>query len=331
MDTVAQRSGGAEALVDMCGLFYDRAGWEAYLLAFARRAPNYLWKFGHRFCAMASTDSKRFYAALETDAVSAVALLVESGGGLDQSADHYVASLEAQGVTHQVIHGCPWLDHSGRNVNGFIADLARRQPDRLSAWAGLSLERPQESAHFLYEAIQHLGMRGATLIPFWEGVPASAPALAPIYEGATELDVPVWIHVGNNFNSRVSLDVSHWRHIDAVAVAYPRLKIVMGHGGWPWVTEALSLCLRHPNVYLEFSSHRPAHMTKAGSGWEPLIHMAPAVKDKVLFGTSSWVSPKSIRELADEVATLPIDEATKRAWIGGNAVRILGLRAPVTS
>jgi hypothetical protein len=313
-------------IVDVCAVHYDLAGWEAYLLGFAREAPGYLEKFGPRFCSLAGAELSIYRARLQQDPERAVLYLLEQGGAFNTSFEAYAAALERQNVRHAILQGCPWSHRDGRSLNDYLAACARRSPDRFSAWAGLSLRDPPASARELRRCVSELRMRGATLIPFWENVAASDPSCKPIYDAACELDVPVWIHAGFSFNARVGLDVSHWRHIDAVASAYPRLRILLGHGAWPWIAEAVCLCLRHENVYLEFSTHRPALMTRAGSGWEPLLFQAAgAMRERVLFGSASWVSPKSVADLAQETRALPISPEVAALWLGGNAQRALGL------
>lgn len=316
----------ADGIVDVCGVHFDLAGWEAYLLAFAREAPSYLEKFGYRFCALANADLSKYQTCLEHSPECAVLYLLDQCGNLDRPFDEYAASLRQQGVLHTILQGCPWVDRNGRGVNDYIAACARRFPDQFSAWAGVSLRDPRSAARELRRCARELGMRGVTLIPFWEGVAASDPSCKPIYDTAVELDLPVWIHTGHNFSSRATLEVSHWRHVDIVASAYPQLRILLGHGGWPWIAEAIALCMRHQNVYLEFSSHRAAYMARAGSGWEALLfHARGAMRDRVLFGSSSWVASQSVEQLAAEVRALDIPAEVSAAWLSGNAINALSL------
>ncbi|MER6641795.1 hypothetical protein [Streptomyces anulatus] len=79
---------------------------------------------------------------------------------------------------------------------------------------------------------------------------------------------------------------------------------------------------RHPGVVLEFSSHRPRHMSKPGSGWEPLLHHA-----RVVFGTSTWVNPGPTGPPADEPAALPLPADVVAAWLSGNAEALVARAA----
>jgi len=313
-------------VIDVCGLHYDLAGWEAYLLGFARHAPGYLRKFGQRFCTIAGADPAVYAERLASDPEAAVAYIVDCGGGFDESFEAYATAIKAQGVTHQVLHGCPWTDRTGRGVNDYVAACAAAKPSLFSAWIGVPLSRPDDAVREIERGVRELGARGVTLIPFWEGVPASDPSCRPIFQAARDFGLPVWIHAGQNFNGAVTLDVSDCRNIDRVATEFPDLTLLIGHGGWPWLADAIAICQRHENVYLEFSSHRPAPMPRAGSCWEPLLFQAKtSMRDRVMFGTSAWVSPKSIAELADETRALPIPQDVSSLWLGGNAARALRL------
>ncbi len=45
------------------------------------------------------------------------------------------------------------------------------------------------------------------------------------------------------------------RYIDFVARDFPELKIVISHGGYPWVNEAIIVAQRNRNVYIELSEY----------------------------------------------------------------------------
>jgi hypothetical protein len=72
--------------------------------------------------------------------------------------------------------------------------------------------------------------------------------------------VPVYVHSGINWWVDTAYDIGHPRNIDALASAFPDLRIVALHAGWPWVSDMVMVAWRHPNVYLDISAHRPAHM-----------------------------------------------------------------------
>jgi len=318
-------SNESDVVVDVCGVHFDLAGWEAYLLSFAAHAPGYLRKFGARFCDIAGGDPAVYAERLAASSAAAAAYLIECGG-FHKPFEAYEAEVRAEAVSHQILHGWGHVGPGGRDPNRYVAECAHRAPDLFSAWAGVSLREPESAARQLESSVKELGHTGLSLTPFLDGVAASDPRCRPVFEKARELGLPVWLHTGQNFNNLASLDLSHIRHADRIAAAFPELVIILGHAGWPWMTEAVALCQRHDNVYVEFSSHRPAHMPQAGSGWAPmLLHAKGAMRRRVMFGSASWVSPKSIRQLAEETRGLPAPADVTRDWLGLNACRALNL------
>lgn len=296
-------------------------------MGFAARAPGYLRKFGARFCALAAADPDHYAERLEISPAAAVAYLVDCGG-FETSFDAYLSRMRAQGISHQILHGFGWPDRNGRDVNQYVASCAARAPDLFSAWAQVALADPAASARQLERCVKEWGMTGVSLIPFLDGVAISDARCLPVLHKAAELRLPIWVHGGQNFSNRVSLDVSDIRHIDRVAAQFPELVILIGHGGWPWIGDAVAICQRHDNIYLEFSSHRPQHMSRSGSGWEPMLANASAsMRGRVMFGTSGWVSPKSVAELAAETQRLPIAAVVAADWLAGNARGALNIGA----
>ncbi|MFI6503082.1 amidohydrolase family protein [Nonomuraea typhae] len=315
------------AVIDMAGVVLDAESWESYLSWFAADCPGYLRLFGRRFCSLAGVRHEAYQDALERGPAEVVRLLL-STGRLDVDIDRYVEELAGGGVTLQVIHGGMTPLRSGGLLNDRVAAFARRHPDRLHAWAGLSLRDEQAALKEMRRCVGDLGMRGVSVTHFTDAADPLSAASRAVYAEAEHLGVPVWIHAGHNLSPRVPVDHCAWRQLDAIARAHPDLVIVAGHGGWPWMMEMVSLCQRHPNLYLEFSTHRPAHMAAAGSGWEPLLaHGRATIRNKVLFGSVGWVHEMSAGELADEVRALPLDEGTVRRWLYGNAARVLGAAA----
>jgi predicted TIM-barrel fold metal-dependent hydrolase len=74
-----------------------------------------------------------------------------------------------------------------------------------------------------------------------------------------------------NWTTMRDSDLGHPRHLDVVAADFPELTIIVSHGGYPWVLEAVLLAWKHPRVYLELAAHRPKYFATPGTGWEPLL------------------------------------------------------------
>ena len=314
--------------VDMCGIVYDPECWEAYLGGFAEYAPGYLRMFASRFCRIAGADPREFTRRLDADPAGAVRwLCAHPGWALDL--DAYVQRLVTEGVAHQVIMGSMRPLRGGGVVNDRVAEFAARHPDVLQAWVNVDLVDPDAAIREVRRGVHELGMRGVSVTHFLDVAdPLSAGAHA-FYAEVERLGLPLWVHTGYNFSTRIPVDWCSWRQLDAIAREHQQLVIIAGHGGWPWVLETLALCQRHPNVHVEFSTHRARHMARPGSGWEALFGFgATAVRHKVLFGGVEWAQGLSTGRLAAEVADCGIAEPVRDAWLHDNAFRLLGLVEP---
>ncbi|MEU8796423.1 amidohydrolase family protein [Spirillospora sp. NPDC048819] len=317
----------SEPVIDVCEVAYDTECWTAYLRSLATAAPRYLVLFAGRFADLTGRAPGEVAAEAARDpAGTAERLAAVLGRGFD--IDRHVAALADTGVTHQVLHGGPWPVGDG-TVNDRVAAYAARHPDRLSAWAGVSLTDPRAAVGEARRALDELGATGLSVIPFLDGVDPSGPEHAGLWRLAAGRGVPVWLHCGQHFRPDVPIDVSAPRVLDRIAGAHPGLVLVAGHGGWPWVAEMLAVAQRHANVHLEFSSHRPSRMAARGSGWEPLLTLgATSVRDRVLFGSTSWTQARTPAALAAEVTRLGLPDDAVRAWLHGNAERLLGRARP---
>ncbi|KAB2810898.1 amidohydrolase family protein [Pimelobacter simplex] len=309
-------------VVDMCDVVLRRDGWRAYLGALLRAAPRYGVVFAPRFAAIAGRSAREVVDALRADRDAAIdELAVIAAAAYDPQ--ERVAELE-RGDIVQVIHGGPWSCGAG-SMNDHVAEIARLS-DRFVPWAGVSLTDPHAAVAEATRALDVLGMTGLSVIPFLDGVDPSDPALDGLWSLAVERGVPVWVHSGQSFSSS-PMSVSSPQVIDRIATRHPDLRLVLGHGGWPWVLEAVALLQRHPHVYLEFSSHHPRTMAAGGSGWEPLFfHGARSVRDRVLFGSTSWTHAQGPAAVVEATSHLPIPSDVRTAWLRGNAAPLVARR-----
>ena len=77
-----------------------------------------------------------------------------------------------------------------------------------------------------------------------------------VYDLAQEYDCPVIFHTGDTLSSAVSkplLKYARPLNLDEVAVARPKLKIVIAHAGYPWVMDAAEVAYKNKNVYVDIS------------------------------------------------------------------------------
>jgi len=239
-----------------------------------------------------------------------------------------LASLDAAHVTKALITGFDETTSAGSAFvsNEAVAAIAGRHPARFIPFCGADVFRGMEAVREVEHWITRRGMRGLSLRPFMIGRPASDRVYWPFYAKCVELGVPCSMHASANWTRNRPSDLGHPRHFDEVACAFPELKLILSHAGYPWVLEACLIAWKHPNVYLEIAAHRPRYFTAPGAGWEALLRYGTTViRDKILYGTGAFLIGREPAELVREMRDVPLDDAIKRKWLYGNAAALLGV------
>jgi predicted TIM-barrel fold metal-dependent hydrolase len=141
--------------------------------------------------------------------------------------------------------------------------------------------------------------------------------LAHLYAEAESAGIPVTIHTGTSVFPGARSRFGDPMDVDDVAIDFPKLKILLAHGGRPlWMEAAFFIVRRHPNVFLEVSGIPPSKLLEYFPRLEELAH-------KAVWGTD-WPSPgvKSMRQNVEQFLALPLGEESKRRILYDNAARI---------
>jgi predicted TIM-barrel fold metal-dependent hydrolase len=245
--------------------------------------------------------------------------------------DEVIELLDAAGIDRTLITGFDeWSSvHETFIPNELVAALSDRHPDRFIPFAGVDLLKGMDAVRELEQLVRERGFRGLSLRPFMIGLPADDRRYYPLYAKCVELEIPLSIHTSANWTTVAVNDLGHPRHIDAVAADFPELRIVMSHGGYPWVLEACLLAWKYPNVYLEVAAHRPRYLAAPGTGWEPLLRFGQTtIADKVLFGTGWFLLGRPPGQIVEEFRALPVPQDVMERWLGRNAEALFMLEAP---
>ena len=250
-----------------------------------------------------------------------------AGRKLCPSFEDFSAMLDDGGVDKAVIYNELYESSVGvaTFTNDGVAEYVARDPGRLVGMGGVD-PWSDASVDDMERSVRELGMKGFVLSPFKQKLLPTDARLQKVFANCERLGVPILLHAGINWWKSVPYDIGHPRYVDAMAVAFPKLKIVVLHAGWPWVEDMVMIAWRHPNVFLDISAHRPKHFTKPASGWAPLLQYGDRMlADRVIFGSTWTLLGTSIRTLLDEVRALPLKEASVDKWLGDNAARVLEL------
>jgi predicted TIM-barrel fold metal-dependent hydrolase len=125
-------------------------------------------------------------------------------------------------------------------------------------------------------------LRGIKLGLNYQNVDPLGGNAVTLFAYAEEHDLPVLLHQGTSPVRFADLDYAHPRHTDRIAMAFPRLKIIMAHVGHPFCTDSLMVARKHPNVWADVSAVvlRPWGLYQA-----MVTAMEWGVLDRLLFGS----------------------------------------------
>jgi uncharacterized protein len=132
------------------------------------------------------------------------------------------------------------------------ARLQRAYPGRYLGVAGID---PSGSLHDplaeVRRSVEELGLRAVAIEPGREPFDAPHPAdprLETLYGLVQELGATLLLQTSGYYGGR-NVDYANPRWIDQVAEAFPGLRIVCGHGCYPFARELVAVAVRRPNVY----------------------------------------------------------------------------------
>ncbi len=189
--------------------------------------------------------------AQTTDAARAASVIARMA-----DIDERIAAMDAMGVGTQVlssslVHQCSYdaapaealrLDAA---MNDTIARAVTAHPERLRGLGSVPLQAPDLAVHELTRCIDELGLSGVTISTRVRDREIGDAALRPFWEAVETLGAVVFIHPAGNHDQRFR-KWQLWNSIgqsfeEAMAIAslfyegvldaYPKLKIVVSHGG----------------------------------------------------------------------------------------------------
>jgi len=241
--------------------------------------------------------------------------------GYSRSADSFLRHLDREGIERAVLvnYVSPDLMGFTDSVNGYIADYCRGHLDRLVPMGSVHPRFSRDPAGDV-ERLVEMGIRALKIHPphqlFYpnEYRQGRLPALETIYRKAAEHRLPVLFHTGTSIFPGARNVYGDPIYLDDVAVDFPRLTIVLAHGGRPlWGDTAFFLVRRFPNVFLDISGIPPRSLLKMFPRLEEISH-------KAIFG-SDWPGPAvpAISRNVEEIGSLPVSEDALRRILRDNA------------
>jgi predicted TIM-barrel fold metal-dependent hydrolase len=211
-----------------------------------------------------------------------------------------------------------------------VATWREVKPERLVPGLLFNLGDPSapspDALRSLFEqgAVQVLG----EVINQYAGIEPNDVRMAPYWDLAEEMDIPVGIHVGTGPPGVIYLGEAGYRArlhsaltMEEVLVEHPGLRVYLMHAGYPMLDDLLAVLYSHPQVYvgvgvIVYTQPRAAFyrylkgIVDAGFG------------NRVMFGSDQMVWPVAIERAVETIREAPfLSEPQKRDILYNNAAR----------
>jgi predicted TIM-barrel fold metal-dependent hydrolase len=243
--------------------------------------------------------------------------LYRPDGAIDPAA--FDKHLDGQGVDVAVVLSEYSPRVTGTQAIEDMVPLAAHNPERIRFAANVN-----PHLHFpVDEELQRqldLGAVALKVHPVHGGFPVNDRALYPAYSICQEREVPVVVHCGTSTFPGALNQYGDPILLDDVLRDFPRLSVVLAHGGRGWWYDAAAfLALSNPNVWIELSGLPPSRLQTYYSrhNWNRLIR-------RMIFGTD-WPDIPGIAPNARAVAKLCPDDETVDLVLSGNAAQVYRL------
>jgi aminocarboxymuconate-semialdehyde decarboxylase len=180
----------------------------------------------------------------------------QRGPGLGEVGARRIREMDEQGIDVEALSINPHWYEAERDLaievvktnNETLAQFCGNYPDRIVAFASVTLQFPELAAQQLEHAVKKLGLRGAAVGASCAGVDFSDPKFHPFWRKAEELGVLTFIHpqstpelhkrlagngwlsntIGNPLDTTICLSKLIF---EGTLDRFPRLKLCSAHGG----------------------------------------------------------------------------------------------------
>ena len=235
-----------------------------------------------------------------------------------------------------------------RMANDQYAELVRRHPDRLAAFATLPMPHVDESLTELARALDGLGAVGVTLSTSVLGMSLGDPRFAPVFEELNRRRSVLFIHPAGvachspdimSSGLQWPLGAPFEDTLCAIQLIqagfparYPQLETILPHlgGTLPMLVHRLDeLSRRHVDIELNMYDAVRHFWYDTVNGFPPALRLACAAfgTDRLLFGTDYPFWRDDAHQLAmTYVHEIGLSEPEKTAIFEGNAQRLFGER-----
>ena len=237
-----------------------------------------------------------------------------------KSLDACIEELKELGIVKAVVAGrdCE-SSYDTPNTNTSVLECIEKAPDLFIGFYGFDPGKGMPGLRAFRTAVERDGMRGASIDPCMAHCRVSDARYYPLYAARCDYEIPAIITAGlSPHMPGVILDHMDPRYVDMVARDFPELRILISHGGYPWVNEAVAVVMRNRNVYLDFST------CESKLFGEFYIKAAnTCITDKVVFSSANPFV--EVAKAVKKYEELELTQEVREKLFYQNGIRFLGL------
>ena len=148
---------------------------------------------------------------------------------------------------------------SGINSNQeTIAEFVKDNSDKFIGWCSVD-PNDENCVKQLEHNVKELDFKGLKISPIYQNWDPQDSKHYPLFKKAEELGIPINIHQGTTFVRPGPLKFANPILLEDIAIACPKLRIIIAHMGHPWEDECVAIIRKHPNLYTNISAihYRP--------------------------------------------------------------------------
>lgn len=204
--------------------------------------------------------------------------------------------------------------------NQGVAEFVAAAPELFIGFAGLDPHKGMNAVYELQRLVTEEHFGGAALDPIYNRLHLHDKKFYPIYAKCCELKVPVIVTSGPaRYTPGTIMDYANPLYLDEVSKDFPDLKIVVSHGGYPFVNEMIGVAFRNKNIFFELSEYETFPLSSV------FFEAANTIlSDQILFA-SAHPFVNYLEAIALYTETLPIKPDILEKIMSKNGARVLGL------
>ena len=215
--------------------------------------------------------------------------------------------------------------------NDLTASFVARCPDKLIGFMSVHPRDPK-ALEEMERCYHSLGLKGIKMGCNFQNFDPNGEEAARVFGRAEEMGLPILFHTGTCKVQFADLDWAHPRHMDRVAMRFPKLKIILAHMSHPWHQDAIVVIRKHPNVYADISGqfYRPwalYNCLRLAWEWSVMPKMLFASDYPIAAPQETIEGTLGVNEVIKGTNLPPVPEDELEEIIHRNSLELLGLDA----